>query len=258
MRIMFDSIDSMGIPADAEMVAGYIDGNWPSYGAMVNRFPAAIHVSIATNPAHSAQVLDCERGDATPEQCPGWVVARREADIEPTIYCSQSAWPIVRSEFAIAKVAEPMWWIANYNPSAPYPVGAVAFQHRNTALYDESLVPGPWPGVIPEPVPPILEEDFMRFYRKNSTGLIVISEGGHVTGIPPASWGTYRDMGFKLDNFIFTNPNDAWCGQSLDDGPFQSIVSVEGTADGEYADIEANFAAIEAAWKAVFVTPIQP
>ena len=100
MRIMYDSITAADIPANAVMVAGYIDGNWAWAPQDWNRWPEStvklrITVSAAVNDGH---ILDVEQGDATPDQCPGWIKMRQAAGLaRPTIYCSKSVVPSVQA-----------------------------------------------------------------------------------------------------------------------------------------------------------------
>jgi hypothetical protein len=154
VRTMFDSVNAAAIPADAKMVAGYVDGRYAWSSADWARFPNAVHVPIAVFPSTNAGVvLDCEAGDATPTQCPGWVRMRRAAGVDPTVYCSYSAWPTVRAAFAAAGEPAPHYWIAGYpdptdavgNPVIP--AGAVAHQWIDRGPYDESIVADAWPGV---------------------------------------------------------------------------------------------------------------
>jgi murein L,D-transpeptidase YcbB/YkuD len=73
--------------------------------------------------------------------------------VDPTVYCSLSAWPTVRAAFAAAHVAEPHWWIAAYPGNGPnlYP-GSIAHQYANPGLVDISVVADHWPGVDTAPV----------------------------------------------------------------------------------------------------------
>ena len=153
MRTMYDAITPSNIPANAQMVAGYIDGKYAWTQADWARFPNAVKVLIAcfasTNAGH---VLDCEWGDATPAQCPGWVVMRRKAGADPAVYTSYGNlgqnWAIVINEFHKAGVPEPKWWIAAYPGNGPalYP-NSVAHQYANPGPVDLSVVADYWPGI---------------------------------------------------------------------------------------------------------------
>jgi hypothetical protein len=155
---MYDSVDPYSIPTNVQMVAGYIDGTtyrWPE--SVWNRFSQAIRVRIArrvtTNDGH---VLDVESGIPTvwpPSQAiVDWVLMRRKAGIEPTIYCNQlNDWNTIRSLFRNAGVVEPNYWVARYNNVQEIPTGAIAKQYANPPLsgghFDLSVVADYWPGV---------------------------------------------------------------------------------------------------------------
>jgi hypothetical protein len=152
-RTMFDAITPSLIPDGPPMVAGYVNGSWPSHAELLTRFPAAVHVSIAVNTTADAQVLDCETGDATPDECPGWAARQTARGQTPTIYCNVSTWPAVVAAFTAQGVPVPLWWAAQYDDTARMYPGAVAKQHTNTPGYDVSIVADHWPGVDPAPTP---------------------------------------------------------------------------------------------------------
>jgi hypothetical protein len=163
MRTMYDAINPELIPLDAnpEMVAGYVNGIWPSYNGYVSqttgkyvpsireRFPNAIHVSIAVNTQADAQVLDCEFSDATPEECPPWALRQRARGQEPTIYCNQlNTWPYVINAFKNQGVPEPQYWVARYDGVQTLPPDCSAKQYGGVAnAYDLSIVADYWEGI---------------------------------------------------------------------------------------------------------------
>jgi len=157
-RTMYDSTDAVDIPKTAKMVAGYIDGTsfkWtPADWA---RFPKATKVEIArrthTNDGH---VLDVEEGIPTVWPINGsivdWVLMRRQAGVEPAIYCNQlNDWGPLKNLFDNADVRHPLWWVARYDNKKTIPPGAIAKQYANPPLagghYDLSIVADYWPGV---------------------------------------------------------------------------------------------------------------
>lgn len=155
-RTMYDAVTAANIPADARMVAGYIDriklAPWSA--ADWARFPSAVKVEIVKKAStDDGHVLDVEPGDATPAEAPGWVLLRRAAGADPTVYCNASTWPAVRAAFAAARVAEPHYWIAKYDGDPTIPDGAVAKQYRGNVApgIDVSAVRDYWPGVDPAP-----------------------------------------------------------------------------------------------------------
>lgn len=155
-RTMYDSTSAADIPADAEMVAGYVDGAYLWSASDWARFPNAVHVQISTRAnGNVAYVLDVERGDATPAEAPGWIERMQAAGIEqPTIYCAASAVPAIR---AVCAGLLYWLWVADWT-GQPHPVSyAAAVQYANEATsgghYDLSIVYSPpWPGPHVPPV----------------------------------------------------------------------------------------------------------
>jgi hypothetical protein len=98
-RIMYDSVTPQAIPADAEMVAGYVNGHYAWTSADWDRFKNAVKVHITIMAVNEAGVLDVETGDATPQQAPDWVKARLAAGLQrPTLYVNRSNAPAVLLE----------------------------------------------------------------------------------------------------------------------------------------------------------------
>lgn len=152
MRTMYDSTTASDIPANAEMVAGYVDGLYKWTPSDWARFPHAVKVRIAVfQTTNDGTVLDVEQGNATPAQAVDWVIARRKLNIDPTVYCSESNWPTVRAAFAARHVVQPHWWIAIYDGKRAIPAGAIACQYANQPItgahFDLSAVADYWPGV---------------------------------------------------------------------------------------------------------------
>ncbi|RKE23518.1 peptidoglycan-binding protein [Streptomyces sp. TLI_171] len=147
-RTMYDAVTVSNIPSDAEMVAGYVDGQFANMTEMTARFPQAVRVPIAVFASTDAGVvLDVEPGDAEVGQAPGWVQRRRQAGVDPTVYCDSGRWPQVLSAFDNAGVPQPHYWIAQWDGDATIPAGAVAKQFRTTDAWDKSVVADFWPGV---------------------------------------------------------------------------------------------------------------
>jgi len=158
MRLMYDSTNPNDIPTNAPMVAGYIDGTtfkWPE--SSWSRFPNAVKVRIArrtsTNDGH---VLDVEMDIPTVwpinRSIVDWVLMRRRAGVEPTIYCNQlNDWEPLKRLFTNAGVTWPQWWVARYDNKKNIPAGAIAKQYANPPLVgfhaDASMVADFWPGV---------------------------------------------------------------------------------------------------------------
>jgi hypothetical protein len=151
-RTMYDAVNVDAIPADAEMAAGYVGGSWPTFSRLRARCPNAVLVSIAVNAGQVAQVLDVERGDATPAQVPGWVTWMRQLGYDPSIYCSLSLWAEIVAACQQAGVALPHRWDAHWTGQAHINSGSVATQYESTTGraggdVDISLVADFWPGI---------------------------------------------------------------------------------------------------------------
>lgn len=169
-RLMYDGIntDAPVIPTGAELVAGYVDGWYAWSAADWARFPHALHVRIAVHAeTDDGVVLDVESGDATPAQAVDWVLARRAAGVDPTVYCNQqdtqTGWPAVRAAFQARGVPEPHYWVADYDGDTAIPAGAVAKQYASTDRWDLSSVADYWPGVDPAPANKPQEDEMPAF-----------------------------------------------------------------------------------------------
>jgi hypothetical protein len=191
-RVMYDGIasDAKAIPTTTAFVAGYVDGHYAWSAADWARFPHSVHIGIAVrSTTNDGIVLDCEPGNATPAEAVDWVVMRRKAGVDPTVYCGQSSWPSVKAAFAHAGIAAPHWWVARYDDDPTIPAGAVAKQWKSTADWDESSVAAYWPGVDPAPAStaapatPDTEEDEMKasVMAVNGIAMIGIAAGADTT-----------------------------------------------------------------------------
>lgn len=88
---MLDSIEPANLPPGADAYAGYVDGRWPDFQAEVRRFPHARILGIAVRAADDAEACDCENGDLTPGQVPGWVRRQLRRGVRrPVVYASAS------------------------------------------------------------------------------------------------------------------------------------------------------------------------
>lgn len=160
MRLMYDACDPNGIPRGATMVGGYVDAGCRWTPGAWGMFPNAVKVRIASLPSTNDGVV----GDGPPDngtwpQWVAWVVMRRHAGVDPTMYTDADQWSTGQGAFRAAGVAEPHWWVANWNNTATVPPGAVAHQYADKGdVYDLSAVLDYWPGVDPAPsnapVPP--------------------------------------------------------------------------------------------------------
>lgn len=162
MATMYDSISADSIPGDAQIVAGYVDGWWADFNAVVLRFPTLPHASItvvgrdAAGNWVKAIVIDCENGDATPHTAAAWAAWMLSIGLRPTIYCNTATHPAVVSELAVlglAFVVNVDWWEAHYDNDPTLSPGSVAKQYQSTDGWDVSSTDGSWPAVAPTPTP---------------------------------------------------------------------------------------------------------
>jgi hypothetical protein len=142
---MYDAVDVSQIPANAEAVAGYVGGSWPTFAELASRFRHAHRFSIAVNAGEDAACLDIENGDATPDQAPAW--AKRQlarGQHRPCLYASASQMPAVWAAIARAGIhrQEVRLWVADWTYQPHIPAGYDACQWTDKALgrnLDESL-----------------------------------------------------------------------------------------------------------------------
>lgn len=114
---MYDSVNVGQIPADAAAVAGYVNGHWPTFSTLVRTHPNAKRVSIAVSVFADAQVLDVERGDATPDEAPGWVkLQKQRGEKRPGVYAAVSEAQTVIDELARHGIKRDQYrlWTAHY------------------------------------------------------------------------------------------------------------------------------------------------
>src|SRR5579863_8375936 len=131
---MFDDISAQNVPDNGDLYAGYDDGNWPDAAALQLRFPNKRVLRITVSPAdNEGDVLDVEKGDASPADLPGWLIRRRATGGGPYwAYTSQSQWQTCQAACAFFNVAQPLWWIANWDNDPTIPAGASAKQYQST------------------------------------------------------------------------------------------------------------------------------
>lgn len=163
-RTMVDSIDAGALPQGTTMCAGYLNGRWPSYDAMVQRFPDAVHVAIVVSAIDDGDVADVENGDLTPAQLAGWVRQRHAAGVaRPCGYCNRSNLGAVDQALADAGIPAggAVLWVATLDGtvvsgSSAHGYVIVACQNRSAGMnggnYDSSVVfDDTW---MPSPAPP--------------------------------------------------------------------------------------------------------
>lgn len=125
--------------------------------------PGAVRIDQDGGSDPAADVLDVERGAATPPDCPDWArrairdfeAAARPGQRQPAIYASASSiTPVVNALIAGGVSSGVGLWVANWSLSSaqafadvldaagPFPI--VAVQWRSLQFYDEDVFSGAW------------------------------------------------------------------------------------------------------------------
>lgn len=116
---MYDSIHPEVIPHDAQAVAGYVGGKWPTFTTLEKQFPNAHKLSIAVVANEDADCLDIEAGDAVPAEAASWVKRQHKLGKKtPVVYTSTSVAQILVNTLAKAGLQhgrDYKLWTAHYN-----------------------------------------------------------------------------------------------------------------------------------------------
>ncbi|MGH9088905.1 MAG: hypothetical protein ACRDYZ_12485, partial [Acidimicrobiales bacterium] len=150
MSTMYDSVNVSALPAGGDAYAGYVGGHWPTYDAVVARFPGIPVLSIAVNDTEDAEALDIEHGDAVVAQASAWNARQRARGVTlPVNYTSVAnvgslLAPVPRSSIRL--------WTAHYTgaphlcspacfPGMPTTADATQWSDQGGAgTYDVSLL----------------------------------------------------------------------------------------------------------------------
>jgi hypothetical protein len=60
------------LPTGADAYLGYVGGFWPTFAALLAKFPHSKILGMAINASEDAEGADCEKGDLSIAQMPGW------------------------------------------------------------------------------------------------------------------------------------------------------------------------------------------
>ena len=185
--VMYDSTNPADIPANAALVASYVDG-FGGYDAAVSRFGAnkVVSISVAN---HDADVADVESGAMSPDDLPGWLERQYARGVaRPGVYCSLSVWPAVKAAVGTRKVS---YWVADWRGSPFALAGADAVQYANGATYDSSLVQPtfPWYPVAPKPVYPAKQTGSVHSDTTGGNAKVYTVDGGQ-------TWTFHKPAGF--------------------------------------------------------------
>jgi hypothetical protein len=140
---MYDSANPEGIPRNAEVIAGYMDGIYAWKHADWGMWPDAEKVIISVGDdvqgTLAANVKDVENGAATAETAVEWVIAKERAGHHgATIYVARAGLAEVR---AVCRGHSYYVWVADWTNEPHEVEGTVACQYHNEgSSYDLSLV----------------------------------------------------------------------------------------------------------------------
>lgn len=155
IRTMYDAIrqNVPAIPADADLVAGYVDGLYAWTPADYARFPHAAHVRICVTTADpsAASVCDRETNALSPAQAREFTIERN--NYRPGTATVYVDWANLPQQLRVsAGLSWDLWlaWYIGHQPSPddvarvesvlPAGVRLVAWQYRNAGPYDISAV----------------------------------------------------------------------------------------------------------------------
>lgn len=125
---MYDDVNLSLIPKNAQAVAGYVGGRWPTYAKLHVSWPSAKHLSIAVTSRENADVLDVEKGDASPDQAASWIrrqTLRRKRGVKyntrlPVVYTSISQGKSLLNlldSSGLKYGKDFLYWSAHYDPA---------------------------------------------------------------------------------------------------------------------------------------------
>lgn len=136
---MYDAVTAANIPASAQVVAGYIDGDYAWSSEDWKRFPNATKVLITVTGSLTGNVADVENGDMSAGQAARWIEAKQARGMHGcTVYCTLSS---LESVWAACRGHAYYVWVADWTGSPHEVRGTIATQYSNVSnLYDLSRV----------------------------------------------------------------------------------------------------------------------
>lgn len=219
-----DSTRASDIPHDnLAVVLGYGDGIFMWSSADWALFPNTIvPLSIVVFADDIGDILDVERGDASPSDVPGWVRRfNRPHRRKPTIYANRSTWPEVVSALQSAgiEVGAVDWAAATLDGTADVP-GAALVQYKGQDMthghYDEWLILDPgWVGAAP-PVPPQPVPTPIPTPTTQPGFSYTIQAGDTLSGIAARCGVSWVQLWYYADNRnVIRNPDLIFAGQVI-------------------------------------------
>lgn len=119
----FDGVTASAIPA-AALVLGYVDGDYPTYEPLKERFKkASTHVlSVTVLGTPGADLADCERGNIRPPEVALWCRSELRAGRHPGVYGSRDYLDACKVALQRLRIQPHLvaWFLANYIQVAPH------------------------------------------------------------------------------------------------------------------------------------------
>lgn len=139
---MYDTVNPDNIPADAEVVAGYVDGDYAWPAEAWRRWPDAVKVLISAIPGSEesgfANVADCENGDYSPGEARDFIAGHQKAGRHgSTVYVSRDSWPSV---ITACRGLAYFPWVADWTNEPHQLPGAALVQYEGGDVVDLSTV----------------------------------------------------------------------------------------------------------------------
>lgn len=140
-RVGYDAVTVSAMPHDGAIYGGYVDGHWPTFASLKDRYPGKRYVSITVNGSRDALCADIELGDFTVDGGVRWAKDKVKRAGLAWLYCNVSTWPAVQTAVRHAGIsANVRYWIAHYDRVAVIPQGAIGKQYLGDFNgYDKSI-----------------------------------------------------------------------------------------------------------------------
>lgn len=157
---VYDSIYAKNLPADTTRALTYIDGNWPTNFAVLQRFPNCATYTLTVGTSLVAQGIDIEKGNGDAQDAANFAEGKLMAGDVPGIYCSRIGepgygWPDVQTAL-IAKHISPTqvdWLCADITGEEHLVEGSALTQWGQgpDGSYDISVTNGTFMAGVPQP-----------------------------------------------------------------------------------------------------------
>jgi hypothetical protein len=110
-RLMGDSTTPGAVPEWVDVKCFYVDGSFAASAEQIAAWHGPrVMINVTGDPAHGGNVLDVERGDATPDHVAAWFDARLAAGVSwPGVYCNRDQFGAVTANLGHRNAAR---WLA--------------------------------------------------------------------------------------------------------------------------------------------------